>query len=121
MYARTTPKHPKANSKGLYPLHRVLMENTVGRILESNEVVHHINEDKSDNRIENLQLITRSHHTVLHMKKDSVITARCPVCSAEFSRKTHRYNDKKRQATLGLPCCSRSCAAKRTHSHLRSQ
>ena len=28
--------------------------------------VHHINEDKKDNRIENLEILTRSEHTIHH-------------------------------------------------------
>jgi hypothetical protein len=49
-------------------LHRLIMENHIGRQLERKEVVHHINGNKSDNRIENLQLMTLSEHNSLHYK-----------------------------------------------------
>lgn len=49
--------------------HRAVMEDHIGRKLTEDEVVHHINGDKTDNRLENLQLMTRGEHSTMHNKR----------------------------------------------------
>lgn len=46
--------------------HRKVMEEFIGRKLESNEVIHHINGNRQDNRIENLKIMTPSEHSKIH-------------------------------------------------------
>ena len=47
-------------------IHRLIMEKRLKRKLSSNELVHHINGNIHDNRIENLEIVTRSEHKKLH-------------------------------------------------------
>jgi hypothetical protein len=57
------------NKKGNVKQHRRIMEEYLGRRLQPWEVVHHINGIKTDNRIENLQLMTASEHSSMHRKE----------------------------------------------------
>ena len=104
------PDHPtcfKAKSnKGWIQEHRYVMEKHIGRFLTQNEVVHHRNGNKADNRIENLELFTHSSHAKEHAKErgfhlkeekvcrvcgkaSSSYLGLCKDCATTLSRKIH--------------------------------
>lgn len=58
------PEHPNQSQGGWQFEHRLVVEQALGRYLTSAEQVDHINQNKSDNRIENLQVLDASSHAI---------------------------------------------------------
>ncbi len=65
-------KKIRINSEITKDQHRLLMEQHLERTLTFNEVVHHKDGNKSNNDLDNLEVMTRSEHTRLHMREQWV-------------------------------------------------
>ncbi len=78
MYAGMAYKKSQ-RGRGYILEHRYLMARRVGRPLERNELVHHLNGIRSDNRLENLELLDMRLHSRGHGSQ-----AKCPRCGYEF-------------------------------------
>jgi len=69
IYAPDNPMSNKCHPEGYVLEHRLIMSQAVGRYLIKNEVVHHINGIRDDNRIENLFLTKNGKHIAQHNHK----------------------------------------------------
>ncbi len=66
--------------------HREVMEKHVGRKLLSTEIVHHKDENKQNNSIDNLEILTPSDHAKHHTEHVPPITLNCVFCKNDFQR-----------------------------------
>jgi len=71
--------------------------------------IDHINGDKMDDRIENLQVISRKYNIAKDHKRKEMVELTCPVCGNKFLFK------KGNLSTHPNPCCSRKCGGIKSH------
>lgn len=58
-------RHPHWKGKN----YRIIYEKFIGRKLNSGDIIHHINGDHSDNRLDNLILTNRAGHCKIHLPR----------------------------------------------------
>ena len=64
---RVGTTHPLADSKGYCYEHRLVWTGAGRTFDRPGVVLHHLNGDKLDNRLENLQMLLRAEHTRIHL------------------------------------------------------
>lgn len=84
-----SPDHPRSNKRGYVLQHRLVYEGMIGRLLTPRDGhVHHKNENKQDNRRENLELLTAEAHLKHHKTGTHKLRDREAVRTALVGRST---------------------------------
>lgn len=82
------PEHPNKSMGGWQLEHRLVVEQAIGRYLTTAEQVDHINQDKTDNRVENLQVLDASSHSI---KTNAENLGALKVIRAQLAEYERRY------------------------------
>jgi hypothetical protein len=111
---KTTRYRRKRMADGRYlTMQRAMMEEHLGRRLPPDEIVHHKNEDKIDNRIENFEVMTRVEHGLLHNPPINPVTSICVVCQETFT--PHKTKRGRKQTCS--PACKTTLLKTRWREH----
>lgn len=101
------PEHPRAWKTGYVYEHVVAMEEKMGRFMTRNEIVHHIDQCKTNNDPSNLVLMTQSTHSTLHHKTgNTMVSLICSACRGPFTR---RVGNSPTSKGYKKAYCSRKC------------
>ena len=101
--------YPGTKYRGRYCYeHYLIYWQTYGIIPKSDEIIHHKDENKHNNVPENLELMKRKNHTVLHNRKrlNTLVMLRCPGCQKIFVKEKR---DTFLQKGGTFTCCCRKC------------
>lgn len=91
---------------------RYLMSCFLKRYLNKNEHVDHKDDNKMNDSLYNLQILSPKENNVKKNNKNNIKLAQdialvCPVCSTKFSRPSRNIKHKLKNGKT--PCCSRRC------------
>lgn len=93
---------------------RYLLAVSLGRFLTDKETVDHIDNDKTNDSLDNLQILSKAENIIKACKQPDVELT-CPICSTGFYRTLTQLRGKKDKAEANMIACSRSCGGKLSH------
>lgn len=90
---------------------RYLMEQHLGRELRADETVDHINDDCTDDRLENLQVLTDFANKSKSARRQvkGWVTFVCPACGTTATKEARHVRYNRKRGSAG-PFCSKRCA-----------
>lgn len=94
----------KYRDKYVYEHHLVWWLNT-NIIFPEGYIIHHKNENTTDNRFENLELISKKTHSHIHNFKNKKIPLICSFCNNPFLRSPNNFNFKFKMGQRRFYCC----------------
>ena len=101
---------PNSKGKKTISFPKAIMEVYLGHKLGKDDTVDHIDRDKTNDAISNLQVINRKTHASLDAIRRHSVFSTCPTCQMEFELTKNQLN--KRSNILAGPFCSKTCAGK---------
>lgn len=115
----TMPEHPNARNNGTIYEHRLVAEGKLGRLLKKTEVVHHLDENRSNNSPDNLIVFrtngdhSRFHKTGVKQEMDDG-TYICPISDSRIAQCEYcqKYYIKERNKKKNKHYCSHECFTK---------
>lgn len=93
---------------------RYLIEHALGRELLPSETVDHIDNNKLNDNINNLQLLSRADNIIKSIPP-SEVWLECKYCKKKFKRRLKVYWRNKYERQMDGPFCSKSCVGKVHH------
>lgn len=121
-YKVYVPNHKRGNDQH-YVLRSIVAYEIYHNIVVPKTLeIHHINENTLDDSIENLQLVTKSEHRIIHNRTvGRIITRVCKYCGKEFEIQKHRLKEVGRGKYCSQECFHNHNVGKNHHNYIRKK